>query len=56
MDVVVAGSKQKPAAHATHAAFVVAVVPPAEYDPVEQAVPAVVMSVDTATLCETLTV
>jgi len=53
--VEVAGSRQKPAVHAAHAAFVVAVAPPAEYVPVEQAVPAVVIRVKNATLCGTLT-
>jgi hypothetical protein len=53
--VEVAGSKQKPAVHAAHAAFDVAVAPPAEYVPVEHAVPAVVKRVTDATLCGTLT-
>jgi len=54
--VEVAGSRQKPAVHAAHAAFVVAVAPPVEYVPVEHAVPAVVIRVKDATLCDTLTV
>jgi hypothetical protein len=53
--VDVAGSRQNPAVHAAHAAFDVAVAPPAECVPVEHAVPAVVMRVKEETLCGTLT-
>ena len=56
MGVVVPVTRQYPAVQATHAAVVVAAAPPAEYVPVEQAVPAVVIDVVDVTLCDTLTV
>ena len=56
MEAELPGSKQKPAEQETHAAFVVAVVPPKEYVPVEHAVPAVFITVVEATLCDTLRV
>ena len=48
--------KQKPAGHTTQAAIVVANAPPSEYLPGEQAAPAAVISVSTATVCCTLNV